>query len=180
MESVGDNYLDSSRKQFRYYKTVGDKSIERMTEEQLHWQYNPESNSIAIIARHMAGNSLSRWTDFLTTDGEKDWRNRDDEFEDTITSKEDLIAYWNKGWQCLFDAVDPLTTADLQTTVYIRSEPHTVVEAINRQLAHLAYHVGQITCIAKMIAGDKWVSLTIPKGGSQSFNKNMTEGSKAR
>jgi hypothetical protein len=137
MESTGYNYLSSIKKQFRYYQTVGDRAIAQVSEEQMHWQYNPESNSIAIIIKHIAGNSISRWTDFLTSDGEKDWRDRDEEFEDTASSKEELIAFWNKGWQCMYDAIDPLTDEDLLYTICIRNEAHTVIEAINRQLAHV-------------------------------------------
>lgn len=133
---------------------------------------------MAAIIKHMAGNSLSRWTDFLTTDGEKEWRNRDNEFEDEHLSKAELTAHWNKGWQCLFDAIDPLTDNDLLKKIYIRGEAHTVVEAINRQLAHLAMHVGQIVFIAKMIAGDDWISLTIPKGKSKEFNNQKFGGVK--
>jgi hypothetical protein len=171
MDNTGNNYLENSRQLFRYYKSVGDAAIERSTPEGLHWQYNAESNSIATIAKHVAGNSISRWTDFLTTDGEKDWRDRDDEFEDTIQTKEELLELWNKGWQCLFDAIDPLTDADLLRTVYIRGQAHTVLEAINRQLAHLPYHTGQMVLIAKMLAGENWVSLTIPKGESKKFDQ---------
>lgn len=171
MDTIGENYLDNSRKLFRYYKSVGDAALERTTEEGLHWQYNTQSNSIAIIVKHMAGNSISRWTDFLTSDGEKDSRDRDGEFEDDSASKPELIALWNRGWQCLFDAVDPLTEADLLRTVYIRGQAHTVLEAMNRQVAHLSYHTGQMVTIAKMLAGDSWVSLTIPKGESKAFGQ---------
>jgi len=170
MENAGSNYLSSVRKQFRYYKSLGDKAIDQVPDEHIHWQYNTESNSIAIIIKHIAGNSLSRWTDFLTTDGEKEWRNRDDEFDDTASTKEELMILWNKGWQCIFDAIDPLTDDDLVRIVYIRSEGHTVIEAINRQLAHIPYHVGQIVFIAKMLTAQNWASLTIPKGQSQAFN----------
>lgn len=170
MESTGNNYLSSIRKLFGYYKTLGDSAIEQAGEENINWQYNEQSNSIAVIIKHIAGNSLSRWSDFLTSDGEKQWRNRDDEFTDTNLSREDLIALWNKGWQCLFDAIDPLTENDLQHTIYIRNEAHTVTEAINRQLAHLPYHVGQMIYIAKMVSGENWHSLSIPKGQSKEFN----------
>ncbi|MDB5089074.1 MAG: hypothetical protein JWR09_3068 [Mucilaginibacter sp.] len=170
MESNGNNYLTSVKKLFSYYKTLGDSALEKLNEEQIHWQYNPESNSVAIIIKHIAGNSLSRWTDFLTTDGEKPWRDRDQEFEDTLSSKEDLLALWNKGWQCIYNSIDALTEDDLMHTVYIRKEGHTVIEAINRQLAHIPYHVGQIVYIAKMVAAENWNSLTIPKGQSKAFN----------
>ncbi|MCR8558408.1 DUF1572 domain-containing protein [Mucilaginibacter sp. BJC16-A38] len=170
MENAGNNYLSSIKKQFRYYQSVGDRAIAQVSEEQMHWQYNPESNSIAIIIKHIAGNSISRWTDFLTSDGEKEWRNRDEEFEDPASSKEELIALWNKGWKCMYDAIDPLTDDDLLYTIYIRNEAHTVIEAINRQLAHVPYHIGQIVFIAKMVSGENWNSLTIPKGQSKAFN----------
>ena len=172
MESTGGNYLQGIRKLFRYYQSLGDKAIAQVDESHINWVYNQESNSIATIVKHIAGNSLSRWSDFLNSDGEKEWRNRDDEFEDTITSKEDLKILWDKGWQCLYDAIDPLTENDLLRIVYIRNEGHTVMEAINRQLAHLPYHVGQIVFISKMIAGENWQSLSIPKGQSQTFNKD--------
>jgi len=178
MQNIGENYLLNSKKLFAYYKSLGDKVIERTSDNGLHWQYNAQSNSMAIIIKHVAGNSISRWTDFLTSDGEKPWRNRDNEFEDEHLSKIELIAYWNKGWQCLFDAIDPLTDNDLLKTIYIRGEAHTVIEAINRQLAHLTMHVGQIVFIAKMIAGDDWVSLTIPKGKSKEFNAGKFGGVK--
>jgi hypothetical protein len=170
MESTGNNYLSSIKKQFRYYQSVGYKAIEQVSEEQMHWQYNPESNSIAVIIKHIAGNSLSRWSDFLTSDGEKEWRNRDGEFEDTASSKAALVELWNKGWQCLYNAIDSLTEEDLLHIVYIRNESHTVIEAINRQLAHIPYHVGQIVYLAKMASGENWKSLTIPKGQSKTFN----------
>lgn len=170
MESTGNNYLSSIKKQFRYYQSVGDRAIAQVSEEQMHWQYNSESNSIAVIIKHVAGNSISRWSDFLTSDGEKDWRNRDEEFEDSSSSKGELIELWNKGWQCLYNAIDSLTSEDLLHIIHVRNEPHTVIEAINRQLAHIPYHVGQIVLLAKMIAGQTWTSLTIPKGGSKAFN----------
>ena len=169
MESTGNDYLSSIKKQFRYYQPLGDKAIERVSEEQMHWQYNPESNSIAIIIKHIAGNSISRWSDFLTSDGEKEWRDRDEEFENATTSKAGLVELWNKGWHCLYNAIDPLTEEDLLLIVYIRNESHTVIEAINRQLAHLPYHVGQIVYLAKMVSGENWKSLTIAKGQSKAF-----------
>jgi len=180
MESAGTNYLSSVKQLFRYYKQLGDKAIGQVTEEQMHWQYNQQSNSIAIIIKHIAGNSLSRWTNFLTTDGEKEWRNRDDEFEDTTSTKEGLITLWNRGWQCIYDAIDPLADDDLMRTVYIRNEGHTVIEAINRQLAHIPYHVGQIVFIAKMLAAENWESLSIPKGQSKSFNAGKFSNEKQK
>ena len=165
-----NDYLESSIKQFEYYKLLGEKAIDQLPDDKLFWQYNEASNSIAIIVQHLWGNMLSRWTDFMTTDGEKDWRNRDAEFENIINTKEELLNKWNEGWNCLLNALKPLTAEDLQKTIYIRNQGHTVVEAINRQLAHYPYHVGQIVYIAKMVADSEWHSLSIPKGSSQSFN----------
>ena len=165
-----DNYLTSVKKQFEYYKMLGDRTFSQLTEEQLFWQYNTESNSIAIIVKHLWGNMLSRWTDFLSSDGEKEWRNRDSEFENDIKTKDELFRKWNEGWQCLFNALNPLTESDFGETIYIRNQGHTVVEAINRQLAHYSYHIGQIVFLGKMICGKNWISLSVPKGGSKKFN----------
>jgi len=180
MENTGNNYLANIRKLFHYYKSLGDKAIAQVNEEQIHWQYNNESNSIAVVIKHIAGNSISRWTDFLTADGEKESRNRDDEFEDNISTKAELITLWDKGWKCLYDAIDPLTDADLMRIVYIRNEGHTVIEAINRQLAHVPYHVGQIVYIAKMVSAQNWNWLTIPKGQSKIFNAGKFSNEKER
>ena len=166
-----NGYLISTRKLFTYYKKLGDDAMAQITEEKLFFQPNEDSNSIAIIVQHLAGNMLSRWTDFLTSDGEKEWRNRDAEFETVIKTKEELISFWNKGWQCLFDALEPLTENDLVTVIYIRNEGHTVMEAINRQLAHYPYHVGQLVFLAKMLADKEWKSLSIPKNKSQQYNQ---------
>jgi hypothetical protein len=163
-------YLENTIKQFEYYKLLGEKAIEQLSEEKLFWQFNSQSNAIATIVKHLWGNMLSRWTDFLTSDGEKEWRNRDAEFENDIQTKEELFAKWNEGWQCLLDSLKQLQENDLQKIVYIRNQGHTVMEAINRQLAHYPYHIGQIVYIAKMVAGSNWKSLSIPKGNSQSFN----------
>ncbi|HVW94589.1 MAG TPA: DUF1572 family protein [Mucilaginibacter sp.] len=149
---------------------IGDRSFAPLGDAQLNWRFNGSSNSIATIIKHIAGNSISRWTDFLKSDGEKAWRDRDSEFEDGVISKIDLIILWEKGWKCLFDAINSLTDDDLLRTVYIRNEPHTVMEAINRQLSHLPYHIGQIIYIAKMQQGGNFKSLTIPKGESKNFN----------
>lgn len=178
--SQTDNYLDSVRKLFRYYQSLGEKSIAQLNETQIHWQPDEHTNSIAIIVKHIVGNQLSRWTDFLTADGEKTWRNREGEFENTIKDKADLLAQWNKGWQCLFEAIDPLTEADMNTLVYIRNEGHTITEAINRQLGHYAYHVGQIVFLAKMMQADQWHSLSIPKGDSAKFNEVKFQQEKQR
>lgn len=164
------SYLDSVRKQFEYYKMLGEKTFAQVPDEALFWQYNPESNSIATIVKHLWGNMRSRWTDFLTSDGEKDWRNREGEFDNDISSREELMAKWNEGWDCFFSAFAPLTDDDLGKIIYIRNQGHTVLEAINRQLAHYPYHIGQIVFIGKMAANEKWASLSIPRGGSSAFN----------
>ncbi|MFM9989349.1 DUF1572 domain-containing protein [Flavobacterium sp.] len=167
---MNTTYLESIRKQFEYYKMLGDKTIDQLPDNKLFWQYNEESNSIAIIVKHLYGNMLSRWTDFLTTDGEKEWRNRDGEFENNINSKETLIEMWDEGWKCFFNALNLLNAEDLNRIIYIRNEGHTVLEAINRQLAHYPYHVGQMVFIGKMICNENWVSLSIPKGKSNFYN----------
>ena len=165
-----NSYIESTIKQFEYYKMLGEKAIEQVPEEKLFWQYNSESNSIAIIITHIAGNMLSRFTDFLTTDGEKPWRDRDAEFGNQFSNREELLAYWNKGWQCLLDAIRSLTLADLESIIYIRNDGHTVTAALNRQLAHYPYHIGQIVYIAKMVVDDQWRSLSIPRSGSSVYN----------
>lgn len=163
-------YLESVTKQFAYYKMIGEKTFEQLTDEQLFERFNEESNSIAIIVKHLWGNMLSRWTNFLTTDGEKDWRKRDAEFENDIVDRTELLDKWNEGWSCLFSAINSLTTSDLEKLIYIRNQGHTVTEAINRQLAHYPYHIGQIVFIGKMLCNDKWNSLSVPKGKSKEFN----------
>ena len=164
------NYLESVRKQFAYYQMLGDKTFEQLSEAQLFWRYNADSNSIAIIVNHLWGNMLSRWTDFLEADGEKQWRDRETEFEQTIQNRAELIQKWEEGWQCLFQALDQVTSDNLEQLIYIRNQGHTVMEAINRKLAHYAYHVGQIVFIGKMLKGEQWQSLFIPKGQSEAFN----------
>ena len=163
-------YLEDIRKLFEYYRLLGEKTFEQLTEEQMFWQYNTESNSIATIIKHLSGNMISRWTDFLTTDGEKEWRNRDSEFEIGILTKEDIVALWEKGWKCLFDSLDSLSNDDLSKIVYTRKQEHSVLQAINRQLAHYPYHIGQIVYIGKMICNENWKSLSVPKGGSNEYN----------
>lgn len=162
-------YLESVTKQFEYYKMLGEKTFAQIDDDKLFLPYNDESNSIATIVKHLWGNMMSRWTDFLSTDGEKEWRNRDGEFENDITTKAELLEKWNEGWSVFLDTLHSLTVEDLAKTIYIRHQGHTVMEAINRQLAHYPYHVGQIVFIGKMYAG-KWVSLSIPKGDSKLFN----------
>jgi Protein of unknown function (DUF1572) len=164
------NYLESVTKQFEYYKILGEKAMAQVPEVQLAWKYNEESNSIATIVKHLGGNMLSRWTDFLISDGEKTWRNRDAEFENDITSGEEIMKRWNKGWECLLSGLKSLKDTDLDTVIYIRNQGHSVVEAINRQLAHASYHIGQIVFLARMICSKSWISLSIPKGQSEAFN----------
>lgn len=165
--------IDSFRKLFKYYKTLGEQAMAQLETENLFWQANEVSNSIAIIVQHMAGNMLSRFTDFLESDGEKEGRNRDEEFETKITEKEALYTAWEKGWSCLFTALENLTDEDLNKVVFIRSQAHSVFEAIQRQLAHYASHIGQIIFIAKMLAYHSWKSLSIPKGQSSEFNNEI-------
>ena len=171
-------YLESVKKRFLIYKSLGDKAMEQLDEENLFWQYNEASNSIAMIVQHLWGNMLSRWTNFLTEDGEKEWRDRDQEFEKVIKTKEELILKWDAGWECLFAAIDSLTNEDLDKTVYIRRQPLTVIDAINRQLAHYSYHIGQIVYLGKMQLNDRWFSLSIPKGNSKEFNDKMMPDNK--
>lgn len=166
-----DSYLPSVTKQFQYYKMLGDKTIDRLSEEELFWQYNPESNSIAIMVKHLWGNMLSRWTNFLEEDGEKAWRNREAEFEADIKNKAELLEKWEAGWACLFDAIRPLEATQLEDMIYIRNMGHSITEAINRQLAHYAYHVGQMVYLGRMIKGADWESLSIPKGESAAYNQ---------
>lgn len=175
-----DGYLQSVKKQFSYYKALAEKTFAQLTEEQLFWQYNEESNSIAIIAKHLAGNMLSRWTDIFNTDGEKEWRNRDAEFENDFQSKVELIEFWNKGWNIFQTTLESLKDEDLEKVIYIRNQGHTVLEAINRQLAHYPYHVGQIVFIGKMICNQNWESLSIPRNTSADYNQNMFNKSKHR
>lgn len=166
-----ESYLVSVIKQFEYYKSLGEKTFSQLTFEELQWQSSEASNSISIIAKHIVGNMLSRWTNFLTEDGEKTWRNRDAEFEYTYTSKEDLIAAWESGWFCLLNTLKSLKTEDLDRVIYIRNEGHTVTEAINRQLAHYPYHIGQIVFLGKLLKGEQWQSLSILKGNSSKYNE---------
>lgn len=164
------DYLSGIIQQFEYYKLLGDKTIDQLSDEQLNWSYNSNSNSIAVIVHHLHGNMLSRWTHFLTEDGEKPWRNRDAEFESKVLNKSELLEVWNKGWNCLLDVLRSLKPADLSKTVYIRNQGHTVTEAIHRQLAHYPYHIGQLVFIGKMCLGENWSNLSIPKGQSEHYN----------
>jgi hypothetical protein len=163
-------YLDSAKRQFMLYKQLGEKAIAQIDDKDLNWQANEDSNSIATIVKHLWGNMLSRWTDFLTTDGEKTWRQRDAEFEQEVLDRETLMKKWNDGWQCVFDALNSITDADLEKIVYIRNEGHTILEAINRQISHYSYHVGQIVYISKLRSKEEWKSLSIPRNKSNEYN----------
>lgn len=165
-----ENYLTSSIKQFSYYKKIGEQAMNQIEDESLFQSTSIESNSIAIIVQHLAGNMLSRWTDFLISDGEKSSRNRDQEFEPIIENRAELMQYWDKGWKCFLDALTSLQPDDLSKIIYIRNEGHTVLEAINRQLSHYPYHIGQIVLLAKHYKGEDWQSLSIPKNKSEEFN----------
>jgi hypothetical protein len=171
--NLSKNFLNFSITRVTYYKALCDKTFEQLNEADFHFMPNAESNSIAMIIQHMCGNMLSRWTDFLTTDGEKEWRNRDTEFEEQQLPKEQLIALWNKGWDCYLGALQCLTEDDLLKTITIRTEPLLVVDAIQRQMAHYPYHVGQIVYLGRMIKQQDWKNLSIPKGSSQPFNDSM-------
>jgi len=166
------NYLSSTIKQFEYYKQVAEKAMAQLKEEQLFSSLSAESNSIAVIVQHLSGNMLSRWTDFLTTDGEKEWRNRDVEFEQTITTKQELDASWNKAWDVFLNTLKSLEPKDLDKIIYIRNQGHTVMEAINRQLAHYPYHVGQIVFLAKLLVANSWQTLSIAKNQSKNYNND--------
>ena len=163
-------YLESVKKQMLYYKTIAEKAMEQLEPEQLFIAVNNDTNSIAMIVQHLSGNMLSRWTDFLTSDGEKEWRKRDDEFAEILKTKAELLDTWNKGWECFFTTINSLNTSDLETIIYIRNEGQTVIDAINRQLAHYPYHIGQIVFYAKMLKSTEWNSLSIPKNKSNSYN----------
>ncbi|UTN02207.1 DUF1572 domain-containing protein [Flavobacterium bizetiae] len=164
------SYLESVKKQFLYYKMLGEKAIDQLEPHQLFVSINEDTNSIATIIKHISGNMLSRWTDFLTSDGEKEWRNRDAEFENDLQSKDEVLVVWNKGWDCFLDALNSLKPEQLSDIIYIRNEGHTVIEAINRQLAHYPYHVGQIVFYAKQLKNGEWDSLSIPRNKSGNYN----------
>lgn len=172
MNTIGKEYLATVIRRVKYYKELGDKAFEQLDEKDLHFRPNSASNSIAIIVQHIVGNMISRFTRFLTEDGEKEWRQRDDEFEIHQYSGQQVIELWEKGWTCFLDTLGSLTEDDLLKTVYIRKEPLTVMDALNRQLAHYPYHIGQILFMGKMIKGENWISLSIPKGQSQVYNQS--------
>lgn len=174
------SYFESARKQFEYYKLLGDQTFAQLTDEQIVKTISTESNSIAIIVNHISGNMLSRWTDFLSSDGEKEWRNREQEFQAIIQNKKQLSECWEKGWKCLFEALDSINESNQNQLVYIRNQGHTIPEAIGRQLCHYAYHIGQITFIGKCLLNEQWLSLSIPKGNSEKYNEEKFSKSKTK
>jgi hypothetical protein len=174
------SYVKDSISIFRQYRKLGTAAIAQCPDEHLNATVDSESNSIAILVKHLPGNMRSRWTDFLTSDGEKPDRNRDSEFEDPPKSRSDLVAMWERGWGVLFAAIEPLAEADLAKTITIRGERHSVMQAINRQVAHYAYHVGQIVFVAKHFAGPGWKSLSIPRKQSSQFNSDVLAGKKSQ
>jgi hypothetical protein len=177
------SYVKDSIDLFRHYKKLAERAMEQTPDESLFSKLDPESNSIAIIVKHMAGNMRSRWRNFLTTDGEKPDRNRDSEFEDAPKSRAELMALWGAGWKYVFDALEPLTDADLTKTVTIRGEPHSVMQAINRQMAHYAHHIGQILFAAKHMTTartGKWTSLSVPRGQSKQFTAEVLAGKRSQ
>jgi len=175
-ESLATHYLEDSIASLRAYKKLTEKALAQLNEDEFFITLDEEANSIAVIMKHLAGNMLSRWTDFLTTDGEKPDRNRDMEFViEPKTSREDVLAYWEKGWQRVFDALEPLSADDLGRKVLIRGEEHTVIQAINRQLMHYANHIGQIVFLAKHFRSSEWKSLSIPRNRSAEFNAHLQD-----
>ena len=170
-KSIETTFLESSIKLFQYYKKLGEGAINQLNDQEVLMRPNDASNSIALIVHHMNGNMLSRWTDFLTSDGEKSWRNREAEFEEGYPDKKSMLEAWEKGWKCLFDALNGLKPEDLSKIIYIRNEGQSVMDAIQRQLAHYPHHVGQILYQAKAIKGNDFKSLSIPKGGSGTYNQ---------
>ncbi len=170
------SYLEDALAVFHYYKNLAERAMAQVTDEQLFAVLDEEANSIAVVVKHMAGNMRSRWTDFLTSDGEKPDRDRDSEFVDPPATRAALMKLWNDGWDCVFQALEPLSEADLGRTVTIRGEPHSVMQAVNRQIAHYAYHCGQIVLLAKHFQHGQWKSLTIPRNKSTEFNRRVRAG----
>lgn len=167
MNDIGKEFLNTAIRRLEYYKDLGEKTFDQLDNDDFHYQPNAESNSIAIIIQHLAGNMLSRWTNFLTEDGEKEWRQRDDEFDLHSYNKQQLNDLWEKGWTCFFNAVKSLSEDDLLKMITIRQEPLTVIDAINRQLAHYPYHIGQIIYIGRIIKNKDWKNLSIAKAQSK-------------
>ncbi len=171
--NIASEFLNSAVASFRANKGLADKAIAQLQDDKLHIALDENTNSIAVIMRHVGGNLTSRWTDFLTTDGEKPWRNRDDEFVDSFASRQEVLAHWEEGWNRMFEALATLQPEDLSKSVTIRGEVHSVPLAIHRSLAHCAYHIGQIIMVARILAGEKWETITIPRDDSASFNKSV-------
>ena len=178
MKSIIENYHLDALQSFRNYKKLAERAIEQISDEDFATTIDAESNSVALIVKHVAGNLRSRWTDFLTSDGEKDFRNRDAEFEMTGDTRESLMKFWEEGWKILFENIEPLTVEDFSKTVTIRGEPHTIVEAINRQLTHYAYHIGQIVFLAKHLKSSEWKTLSVPRNKSGQFNQFLADQQK--
>lgn len=172
---IGNEYLKVIKERFKRVKDLADKTISQLSEEDLHWKVNEASNTIATIVKHVSGNMKSRWSDFLTSDGEESYRNRDQEFTDDISSKQELILIWEKGWDTLLNTLKELESPDLLKNITIRGEKHTVLEAIERQMAHYSYHVGQIVYIGKQIKSENWKTLSIPVGKSEEFLQQMLD-----
>ena len=170
------SYLQDSISLFRAYKKMGEGALDQVADEQLFTQLDPEMNSIAIIVKHMAGNMRSRWTDFLSSDGEKPGRNRDSEFEAPPKTRAQVIQLWKEGWECVFAALEPLSDADMSRPVAIRGEAHSVTQAINRQIAHYAYHCGQIVFLAKHLRHSQWKSVSVRRGQSAEYNRQVADG----
>lgn len=173
--TIAQTYLQVILKRFNNVKELGDGALAQLEGAELDWAYNEESNSVAVIVKHVSGNMISRWTDFLTTDGEKTTRNRDDEFINSLSTKEAILAVWEEGWQVFLDALAGITESDLQGYVTIRGEKLAVIDAIERQMAHYSQHIGQMIYIAKQVKGSEWQTLSIARGQSQAFNKAMLE-----
>lgn len=178
MASLGNIFLASAISRVNYYKILAEKTFDQLEDRDFHYQLDTQSNSIAIIIQHMSGNMLSRWTAFLAEDGEKAWRSRDKEFNDQELSRAQLMEIWENGWNCFIDALQNLKEEDLLKTIHIRTESLIVADAINRQLAHYPYHVGQIVYIGKLLRGEQWQSLSIAKGKSDDYNRIMSENQK--
>ena len=171
--SLGAHYLETCVAVLRGQKSLADRALAQLDDDQVRHAETPESNSIALVMKHLAGNMLSRWTDFLTTDGEKPWRDRDSEFIDDFPDRASLEAHWERGWACVLEVLESLEPAHLLSTVAIRGATHTVVQAIERQVSHYGYHVGQIVHMARALAGERWQTLSIPRGGSADYNREV-------
>ncbi len=175
-DTIESSLLSSAVTVFRYHKDLADRAIAQVPDQQMHESLDSNTNSIVVIMKHIAGNLLSRFTDFLSTDGEKSWRDRDQEFVDTFSTRDELLDYWERGWKCLFETLDGLSDEDLSKTVLIRGQPHSVPLAIQRSLAHISYHVGQIVIVARIHAKENWETLTIPRGESTAYNERVWDG----